>query len=158
MSQPLLNGEVEYVDPEPVENVRLDEHGRRITELEDQVASLSAKVSSAKRDAVVALLQMFADSIRHIASGKMDIPDNPSNFGQPVAPQFDQKWEAWKQKLGHGTAPSRVIDSILSHGPLSRTQLRSAGEMGWSTLDAALARLKNLQLIEKQGDRWHLKG
>jgi len=74
-----------------------------------------------------------------------------------VAPQFDQRWEAWKQKLGAGTAPARVIDALLTHGPLNRSQLRQAGELGWSTLDAATARLKNLSLIEKIGDRWNLK-
>lgn len=74
-----------------------------------------------------------------------------------IAPQFDQKWEAWKQKLGVGTAPARVIDALLTHGPLNRSQLREAGELGWSTLDAATARLKNLSLIEKVGDRWNLK-
>lgn len=86
------------------------------------------------------------------------LPEGQSNFGQqPHAPQFDQKWEAWKQKLGPGTAPARVIDALLTHGPLNRSQLRQAGELGWSTLDAATSRLKNLSLIEKSGDRWNLK-
>jgi hypothetical protein len=75
----------------------------------------------------------------------------------PQAPQFDPRWEAWKQKLGPGLAPARIIDALLTHGPLNRTQLRQVAELGWSTLDAATSRLKNLSLIEKVSDRWKLK-
>lgn len=148
MSQPLLKGEVEYV-----EAIRVDIHSERITELEDQVASLHEKMSNVKRDAIVAVLTMLSEAMRHVASGKMDIPEPPT----AAAPQFDQRWEAWKQKLGAGTAPARVIDALLKQGPLNRTQLRQFGELGWSTLDAATSRLKNLNLIEKSGDRWILK-
>lgn len=74
-----------------------------------------------------------------------------------AAPQFDPRWDSWKQKLGNGTAPAKVIDALLTHGFLTRTQLRPVAGIGWSTLDAATSRLKNLGLIEKNGDRWQLR-
>lgn len=147
MSQLQLEGKVtqEYVE----------DHGSdALEQLSQRIEELEVKLSHVKRDAVVMVLNLLAESLRHVASGKMDIPEVQT----ATAPQFDPKWELWKQKLGGTTAPARVIQALLEHGPLNRTQLRSAAELGWSTLDAATARLKNLSLIEKVGDRWQLKG
>lgn len=152
MSQPLLSGQQEYIE----ESEAVDPFAERVDELEDRIVALESKMGQVKREAVLAVLQMFSDSLRHIASGQMGIPDAVTVA--PTSPQFDQKWEAWKQKLGSGTAPARIIDALLKQGPLNRTQLRSFGELGWSTLDAATSRLRNLGLIEKSGDRWNLKG
>jgi hypothetical protein len=148
MPQPLLSGQQEYV--EPVSDLQ-----NQIDALETRVAELEANQGQVKRDAVLALLNLLAQSLRHVASGQMDIAESVPP--QASAPQFDPQWQAWKQKLGGNTAPAKVIDALLTHGPLNRTQLRSAAELGWSTLDAATARLKNLSLIEKSGDRWNLK-
>jgi hypothetical protein len=150
MPVPLLEGHQEYVkDPLAEETLG------RMRDLEKRVAELEHDRPQIERDAVMKLLNLLAHALRHVASGQMDMSEVPTS--SVAAPQFDPRWEAWKQKLGAGTAPARVIDAILNHGPLSRTQLRAAGELGWSTLDAATARLKNLGLIEKVGDRWNLK-
>ena len=155
MSLPLLEGHAEYMEdrgPDVIEKLN-----QRIEKLEDRIADLEQDRPQIRRDAVVAVLNLLTQSLRHVASGQIDIDTPVQQAASVGAPQFDPKWEAWKQKLGAGTAPSRVIEAILTHGPLSRTQLRAAGELGWSTMDAATARLKNLGLIEKVGDRWNLK-
>lgn len=118
MSQPLLDGEVEYVEP-----IRLDAHGERLTYLEDRVASLESQLKQVKRDAVVTLLQMLSDSMRHIASGKMDIP-------AMAATRDDNKWDAVKQRM-----PQRhreAIDVLLLSGSLKRTQLAAALKMDYA--------------------------
>jgi len=143
MSQQLLEGGVFDTDTSDVVDPAISALHERIDELETQAA----------RRAVITVLNLLAQALKQVASGQMDL-------AEPVvsaAPQFDPKWEAWKQKLGAGTAPARIIDAILNHGPLNRTQLRAASEAGWSTLDAATGRLKNLGLIEKVGDKWNLK-
>lgn len=109
----------------------------------------------AQTSAIQRVLQPQFDALKKLFG--MLPAGNDAPAGEIRAPQFDQRWDAWKQKLGPGTAPARVIDALLMHGPLNRSQLRQAGELGWSTLDAATSRLKNLSLIEKVGDRWNLK-
>lgn len=138
------------------ESSEIDSLASRIERVERDLANVKRDVV---RDSVIALLNIMHAAMREIASGKFDLDTAPlAVAGAPIAPQFDQKWEAWKQKLGAGEAPARVIDALLNHGPLNRTQLREAAGTAWSTLDAATARLKNLGLIEKIGDKWHLKG
>jgi hypothetical protein len=140
MAQPLLSGEQEYVEPG-------SDLGIQIQELRDDFELM--------QKAMTQLRQQMNTMQRGLGVAAGEIP--VAEVAGGVAPQFDQRWEAWKQKLGAGTAPARVIDALLTHGPLNRSQLRQAGELGWSTLDAATARLKNLSLIEKVGDRWNLK-
>lgn len=143
MEQRLLSGEQEYVDPG-------SDLGSQIEELRHEMHQFTEQAGVA--------ISMLRQQVETIRKGLGFAIGDSSSGVAPSAPQFDQKWDAWKQKLGSGTAPARVIDALLTHGPLTRTQLRQAGELGWSTLDAATARLKNLQLIEKVGDRWNLKG
>lgn len=114
MAQPLLNGEVEYVEDRGADRVEL---------LENRLSSLEASLSRVKRDAVVALLQVLADSIRHIASGKMDIPDISSE-------PSDGKWEAVKSRL----QPShrKVIDVLLLQGAMTRKQISAAVQMNYT--------------------------
>lgn len=146
MSQPLLNGEVEYVDSEPVADLRLNEHGRRITELEDRIANLEAKIANNKRDAVVALLQMLSDSMRHIASGKMDIPD--VTVAQAVG---SSKWDALKRKYA-GTNVEQAIDALLIHGKLTTVQLAANLKVGRSNAyNNIVPRLIRLGIITRQG-------
>jgi hypothetical protein len=144
MSKPLLSGEQEYIEPGSDVDNRIDDLRQEFRQFSEQVAKAMAE-----------LRKQLNTMQRGLGVAAGDIPE--SEVSSSVAPQFDPRWEAWKQKLGPGTAPARVIDALLTQGPLNRTQVRQAGEMGWSTVDAALARLKNLSLIEKVGDRWNLK-
>lgn len=73
----------------------------------------------------------------------------------PHGPQ-DAKWQPWIEKW-KGTKKAVVIQTLLEHGPLTRTQLRSATESGWSTIDAVTAQLQNLSLITKENEKWTLK-
>lgn len=161
--QPLLSGEQEYVEhaaPDP-----------RIVRLETEVRDLKRKLTHAELESVHAkedvgrmmaslrgMTLPFYNLLRAI-HGEIDAMGivEPASASTPITPQFDQAWDAWKQKLGKDTATAKVIDAILSHGPLNRNQLRVTCQVGWSTLDAATARLKNLSLIEKIGDKWDLK-
>lgn len=159
MAQPLLMGEQHYVEPTP--DPRVSQLEREKRELLMKVSRMEVDLTHAREEAARAVgelrrvLSPLYRSLQHVF-GEMDSigsVETPSGS----APQFDPKWEAWKQKLGAGTAPARVIDALLTHGPLNRNQLRQSSQMGWSTLDAATSRLKNLSLIEKNGDRWNLK-
>lgn len=157
MSQPLLNGEVEYVDSEPVADLRLEEHSRMIGELEDRIEALEQKLATAKRDAVVALLQMFADSIRHIASGKMDIPD------VAVAPVSENRmagaWQKWIDKFGGDSFKGKFIKALLEHNSLNARQLLihlGTGRMQ-TVYDTAFA-LTKLSLVRKNGEMYALVG
>jgi hypothetical protein len=152
MPQPLLSdGNIPDAEYEDV----IEPWAIALGELEKRVDALEDKAANAKHDAVVTVLNLLGQSLKEVATGRFDLDTAPAHT--PTAPQFDPRWDAWKSKLGHGTAPARVIDSLLTHGGLTRVQLRQAGEMGWSTLDTATTRLKNLGLIEKVGDKWNLK-
>jgi hypothetical protein len=153
--QPLLSGQQEYVEATVDPRVRtLDAENRRL----DEALRLERIKTGQMEHGVRELRRQLTPLYRALQAvfGELD-GMGIRDADNPPAPQFDKKWELWKQKLGAGTAPSRVIDALLSHGPLTRTQLRQAGELGWSTLDVATSRLKNLGLIEKAGDRWNLK-
>ena len=161
MAQPLLSGDQEYVDAVDPQVTKLEVEVR---DLKRQLAHAELEARHAKEDVTKTLAKLrhmtlpFLNLLRAV-HGEIDalgIMDTGLSSVSAAAPQFDPRWEAWKQKFGP-TAPSRVIDALLTHGPLSRTQLRQAAEMGWSTLDAATTRLRNLGLIEKSGDRWNLK-
>lgn len=142
MSQPLLEGEVEYVD---VDSTRSDTHAERIAELEEQVAALHQKLATVKRDAVVILLQMFSDSLRHIASGKMDIPDTP------VVGSGSDRWEQIKRGM-----PPRLqecIGILQLQGSMKRTQIAAALRMDYSncTKNVIGVLLRQGWLIENGG-------
>ena len=161
MAQPLLEGSFDQrawdneiaglrgeISRLTIQNRQLDE-ALRLERIKAQ--TLDAGVKDL-RD----LLWPLYRSLR-LVFGEMDEMGIRDSVPPGTAPQFDKKWEAWKEKLGSTTAAARIIQAILDHGPLNRSQLRQATKSGWSTLDEASARLKNLQLIEKVGDRWNLK-
>jgi hypothetical protein len=64
-------------------------------------------------------------------------------------------WESWKRKLGGKQA--EFIQVLCDHGPMSRDQLRIVTKSGWSTVDITLGKLRQLQLVYKEGNRWTLK-
>lgn len=152
MAQALLSGEQEYVHEPSEETKDLLRRLERAEREAEHIREAAARSIGEMRDALHPLYRAMK-----LLFGEMGEIAGPG-AGPVAAPQFDPKWEAWKQKLGPSTAPARIIDALLKHGPLNRNQLRQASEMGWSTLDAATGRLKNLSLIEKSGDRWTLKG
>lgn len=140
MAQQLLEGSVTEMPTD------------RVQELREEFEEFQRQM----REALARILQQVS-----VIRQGLSMAGGDESFTAPaggIPPQFDQRWEAWKQKLGSTTAAARVIQAILDHGPLNRSQLRQATKSGWSTLDEATARLKNLQLIEKLGDRWNLKG
>lgn len=118
MNQPLLNGEVEFVDPAEERSLA------RISELEDRVSALESRLTQVRREAVIALLNMLSESMRHIAQGKMDIPDTVVTSGT------DTRWEAIKSRLGPRLR--EAIDVLAVQGPMKRTQLASAMRMDYS--------------------------
>lgn len=160
MAQALLSGEQEYVHEPSEETKDLLRRLERAEREAEHIREAAARSIGEMRDALQPLyraMKLLFGEMGEIA-GPGAGPVAAPQFDPVAAPQFDPKWEAWKQKLGPSTAPARIIDTLLKHGPLNRNQLRQASEMGWSTLDAATGRLKNLSLIEKSGDRWTLKG
>lgn len=121
MPRPLLgSGEPEDVDGETV----VDPFAERVGELADRLAVLEDKMATVKRDAVVALLTMLSESMRHIASGKMEIPETVSPQGS------NSKWDGIKSRLTPRL--SEAIDIILLQGPMKRTQLAAALRMDYS--------------------------
>lgn len=79
---------------------------------------------------------------------------SPTDPGSQVHRKFAY-WETWERKLGG--KPGEIIRALLDHGRLNRTQVRSAISAGWTSVDTGLAKLKGLDLIEKNGDYWMLK-
>jgi len=115
----------------------------RIAALEDRISVLEALARTAKRDAVVALLNMLGDSMRHIASGKMEIPETTI--------QADDKWTTIKMRL----APKlqQAVDVFLLQGPMKRTQVAAALRMDYSncTKNVIGVLLRQGLLIENGG-------
>jgi hypothetical protein len=99
----------------------------RIGELESRLSDVEADRPAIKREAVVIVLQLLTDSLRHVASAKMKIPDisHVENAGGK-----DARWEAIKNRL----APRlrEAVDILLLQGPMKRTQLAAALKMDYS--------------------------
>ena len=120
MSQPLLEGEyIATNELAPADNSRIEELESRVAELEDSIPQI-------KRDAVVIVLKLLTESLRHVASGKMEIPD----VSQPASVQGEARWNAIKSRL----APrlKEAVDILLLQGPMRRTQIAAALKMDYS--------------------------
>lgn len=148
MPQPLLNGASEYFDESPVEG----NSSERIEELEERIGTLEASIPQVKRDAVVMVLNLLGESLRHIASGKMDITEvaSPANL-QPNA-----KWDAVKQRL----APRlrEAVDIFLVRGSMNNSQLAAALHLGRSNCsNNVIGALKRQGLLVKSGNDYSLK-
>lgn len=59
-------------------------------------------------------------------------------------------WEAWKQRLPG--IPSKMIDALLVHGALNRTQLRIHAGCARSSIPNAIGTLYRAGVIDKRGD------
>jgi hypothetical protein len=109
---------------EPVAVAQLAE---RIDSLEERIEELEAVIPQIKRDAVVIVLSLLTESLRHVASGKMDIPDvshATSGSGQ------DARWDAIKARLRPRL--KEAVDILLVQGPMRRTQLAAALKMDYT--------------------------
>lgn len=146
MPQPLLSTG-EYVEDEPV----IDPFAERVGELEDRIASLESQLTNVKRDAVVALLTLLSDSMRHIAMGKMDIPDISSN-----TQGGNSKWDVVKQRLQ--PRQREAVDILLLQGSMKRTQLASAMKMDYANCAKnVVSVLKSAGWIVESGGNLSLK-
>jgi hypothetical protein len=77
----------------------------------------------------------------------------PSGASAPS--KSDAGWEKWKAKLGGKQA--EIIQTLLDHGPMTRSQLRVATGSGMSTVDQCIYKLRDLGLVVRHGDSWRLK-
>lgn len=143
---------------------------RENQQLQNVIRDLQRELADQKNDvqrsinALKSLQQVLAPlhrSLRavfgEIEAGGVDAnPYGPSPSAAPSHVPQDAKWQPWIEKW-KGTKKAVVIQTLLEHGPLTRTQLRSATESGWSTIDAVTAQLQNLGLITKENEKWTLK-
>jgi len=137
MTQPLLAGRQDYVEPET-------EIERRVSAIEVRIVDLEAMQDRAQREAVVGLLNLLAQSLRHVASGKFDLATTESAAGP-------SKWEGIKKRLPPRQA--EAIDIFLAQGSLKRTQLAAAMRMDYSncTKNVIAVLLRQGLLIESGG-------
>jgi hypothetical protein len=123
MSQPLLEGDyIQDRGPDVVERLN-----QRILDLENRITDIETERPQIKRDAVVIVLSLLTESLRHVASGKMDIPDvshATSGSGQ------DARWDAIKARLRPRL--KEAVDILLVQGPMRRTQLAAALKMDYT--------------------------
>jgi hypothetical protein len=154
--------------PETFEIERLQRENRQlqktINDLEEQLRKQKKEIQRAQLAVqnLQTVLTPFRRAVQMIfgeieAAGVPDIGDQatPATAHSSYGPQ-DAKWQPWIAKW-QGTKKAVVIQTLLDHGPLTRTQLRSATESGWSTIDAITAQLQNLGLITKENEKWTLK-
>jgi hypothetical protein len=144
MPQALLEGRQEYVEPG-------SDLGQRIDALEARISDLEAERQRIMRDAVVALLNLLGQSLRHVASGKIDLDtiETSSDSGS-------SKWEAIKKRLPPRQA--EAIDIFLAQGSLKRTQLAAAMRMDYSNCTKnVIAVLVRQGLLIESGGQLSLK-
>jgi len=150
MSQLSLNdGTQHYVDP----GSDLED---RIAALERQVVELESSREQVKRDAVLLVLNLLGQSLRHIASGQMDIPDTPSVVqGVPLASAKSEVWNAWKSRLG--IPCGKIIDALLTHGKLTSTQISIATGIQSGNVATYIYRINKAGILNKNGKEFSLK-
>lgn len=126
MSQFQLEGKQEYVDEPDRVDLITSALNDRIDKLVVRVGELERDRPAIQREAVVIVLKLLTESLRHVASGKMDLPD--VSVAAPAG--SDARWEAIKSRL----APRlrEAVDVLLVQGPMRRTQLAAALKMDYS--------------------------
>lgn len=142
-----------------IDNLRL-----QVRELKQQLKDEREQAQDAIRDArkqstqavrsqakLKQALQPWRDLILMIFDELDDVETPTSN----VSTNVSNAWNLWKQKLGGKQA--EFIQVLLDHGAMSREALRITTRSGWSTVDAVLAKLKQLDLVSKQDGKWSLK-
>src|ERR1017187_277576 len=130
-----------------------DDSAERIEALEARIGELESILPKIKRDAIVIVLSLLTESLRHVASGKMDIPDVPPSSANM---QANPKWDAVKQSL----APRlrEAVDVFLLRGTMNNSQLAAALRLGRSNCsNNVIGELKRQGLLVKSGNDYSLK-
>lgn len=143
MAQPLLEGNVEYMESASNSEQRIDA-------LESRISELEAAQHQVKRDAVVALLNLLGQALRQVASGKIDLETLETPSAGP------SKWEAIKKRLPPRQA--EAIDIFLAQGSLRRTELAAAMKMNYTNCATnVIAVLVRQGLLLDRGGQLQLK-
>lgn len=143
MAQPLLEGNVEYVES-------VTDAEQRIDALESRISELEGAQHQVKRDAVVALLNLLGQALRQVASGKIDLETLETPSAGP------SKWEAIKKRLPPRQA--EAIDIFLAQGSLRRTELAAAMKMNYTNCATnVIAVLVRQGLLLDRGGQLQLK-
>lgn len=143
MAQPLLEGNVEYMEA-------VTDAEQRIDALESRIAELEGAQHQVKRDAVVALLNLLGQALRQVASGKIDLETLETPSAGP------SKWEAIKKRLPPRQA--EAIDIFLAQGSLRRTELAAAMKMNYTNCATnVIAVLVRQGLLLDRGGQLQLK-
>jgi hypothetical protein len=146
MPVPLLEGNQEYVDDEGIDPA--------VAALHDRIDVLERKLSEVKRDAVIAVLNLLARSLKHVASGEFDLDEMAVAAAAPST--SNGKWEFWKKRY-----PGRIaetIDLLLIQGEMNQSQLCSALKCDSRTLSAkVIYPLNKAGLLIKNGGMFSLK-
>lgn len=122
MPQPLLSGAIdaEYVDAGTSNKelaISIDCLSDRVKELEQRLDQLEAGRAAIKREAVVALLNLLVKSLKHVASGEIDLDEAPVQ-----ATTASGKWQAIVERH-KGTRIGQVIEMLMLYGPLNQSQI-----------------------------------
>jgi hypothetical protein len=164
MSQRLLEGNFEEV-PIPADDViRLR---REMAGLEQELAEakqalkVERQASNDAKKAVAALrkmtepfhiaLQMIHGEIDRVNGAAFAVGTDFADF----VSSRDPRWDSWKKKL----PPKEwdFIEAILEHGAMTRQQMAAAIHCHVDTASTIANRLKNKQLIRKDGDKYALR-
>lgn len=144
----------------------VDPRDERIAELTEANAALTASLREANAEltrtrreshtALDALRKQLAPLYRALQGvfGELDLLSVDDNSA-PTSPRTEQMWAVWKQKLGKG--PSKAIDALLLHGPMTRRQLIVATGYSDRNITNIVSILNQASLITKDGDRVALR-
>lgn len=162
MNQQLLTGEQEYMQ---------DRSDPRIRQLEDQIRDLKHELRQAQNDAAhekdkagevlgemrrltlpfYRLLQAIHGEIDRLGVAETSNVASAS----PTTEAKKAVWDIWKQKLGSPCA--RIIDALLVHGTMTRTQLCITTGIQGSNIAKPISRLYTANLLNKNGSEYSLK-
>jgi hypothetical protein len=148
-SYPRLVGEVDTREVE-VQDLR-----RRLLQIEEELRVervKSVRIEAALRE-LRHLTSPFQKLLNAIHGGLDDLGIDPSvsESSQPKK----EVWAIWKQKLGNQCA--RIIDALLTHGSMTRSQLIIATGISGGNIAKPISRLNTANLINKNGDSISLK-
>ena len=151
----MLSGEVE--DGRDVVIADLHEEVQR---LRGELSIAKADVARATRDtgrAIGELRRQLLPLYRALQAvfGEMDAVgfevEEGAKPGSRVEARVRALWDSWQEKLGRGSAPSRMIDALLTHGEMNVAQIKVAAKMATQTVYDAASKLNRLGLITKNG-------
>lgn len=161
MSSPLLSGHVqEYVrDDSPTLRREIE---RLVGELRRTEGALQEAQSEARMQtaAITSLRRQLSPLYRALQGvfGELEnfseTPDTASS-----SPSLDDRkreiWGVWKEKLGN--ACGRIIDALLVHGTMSRTQICIATGISGGNIARPISKLYTANLLNKDGNSYSLK-